>query len=371
MNVKYNYLPDEFLDTDELFDEWKKLISTTEFTLGPYVSKFEKKFAQYMNAKYCVSTNNGTDALILALKALNIGTGDEVITVTNTFYATVGAIVATGATPVLVDCDDRFQIDIDQIERNITKKTKAVVPVHWGGASPRMPEILKLCGENGIDIIEDACMGIGASIDGKSAGTFGKINAFSMHPLKSLNVMGDGGMVLTNDKDLNSWMQKYRNHGMIDRDNIEFWGVNMRIQPLQAVVAMSGMKRLDKTLKIRRQNAKLLDQGLSELVCRGLISLPERLPGFLETHALYMGLFKKRDCLKKFLEENNIEVKIHYPNPLHKQNAAKNQCRFDSKSLVKATSQADELLTLPVHQFVTTDQIAYMISAISKFYRDF
>ena len=223
MKIKYNYLPFEFRNPQKIMSEWKKLIKTTEFTLGYKVKEFEKAFAKYIGAKYCVSTNNGTDALILCLKSLGISKGDQVITVTNTFYATVGAIVACGAKPVFIDCDDRYQIDVQEIEKAITKKTKAIIPVHWGGASPDMNKLIKICKKHKIYIIEDACMGIGAKIFNKKPGTFGEVNAFSMHPLKSLNVMGDGGIVATNKLKLYRWLLKYRNHGMINRDKIDIW----------------------------------------------------------------------------------------------------------------------------------------------------
>ena len=148
-----------------------------------------------------------------------------------------------------------------------------------------------------------------------------------MHPLKSLNAIGDGGMVTTNNKNLYDWIIKYRNHGMINRDQIDFWGVNMRMQPLQAVVAELGLKRLRKTIKLRNKNAKILDEGLLKL--RDFVNVPQRVQNDLETFALYMATFKKRDDLKNYLIKNNIEVKIHYPIPLHKQKAAKYNCNFD------------------------------------------
>ena len=144
MLVSYNYLPQEFSDPSNIINEWKKLIKSSDFTLGRYIDKFEKKFAEYIGAKYCIATNNGTDALILSLKALGIGNNDEVITVCNSFYATVGAIVAVGAKPVFCDCDNRYQIDVNKIEQKITKKTKVILPVHWGGASPDMKAIIKI-----------------------------------------------------------------------------------------------------------------------------------------------------------------------------------------------------------------------------------
>ena len=158
MRVPYNYLPMQFEDSDAIFADWKKLIASTEFTLGPVMEAFEKKFASYVGMKYCIATNNGTDALILSFKALGLGPGDEAITVCNTFYATVGAIVACGATPVFVDADDRYQIDASKIEAAITEKTKVIVPVHWGGASPDMGAIVEIAKKNNLEIVEDACM---------------------------------------------------------------------------------------------------------------------------------------------------------------------------------------------------------------------
>ena len=365
MRVHYNYLPEEFDDCDMIFSDWAKLISTSEFTLGPFVTSFEQKFAQIVGAKYCIAVNNGTDALILSLKAANIGVGDEVITVANTFYATVGAIVAVGATPVLVDCDNRYQIDPGQIEGAITPNTKAVIPVHWGGASPEMDKILSVCQSHDLIVIEDACMGIGASINGKCPGTYGLVNAYSMHPLKSLNAMGDGGVVATDNDDLATWMLKYRNHGMVDRDHIEFWGINLRMQPLQCVVLSHGLHRLESTIAQRNRNALILDAGLRQI---NGVTVPERLSGYTETFALYMVLCERRDQLISYLHNNKIEAKIHYPLALHQQEAAKSGCKFDPNALPVATYQADHLITLPVHQFLDENHMNYMVETIKAFY---
>ncbi len=365
MKVHYNYLPQEFEDVDHVIQDWRKLIASSEFTLGPFLEDFEFKFATAMGSKHCIAVNNGTDALILSLKALGIGAGDEVITVTNSFYATVGAIIAVGATPVLVDCDARYQIDPNRIEEAISSKTRAVVPVHWGGASPEMDNIMKICEKRELMVIEDACMGIGARINGKSPGTFGVVNAYSMHPLKSLNAMGDGGVVSTNDDILAAWMRKYRNHGMIDRNHIEFWGVNLRMQPLQCIVLSHGLDRLENTIEKRNQNAEILDSGLGQI--RG-VTVPNRLRGYKETFALYMVLCERRDELIKFLHDNEIEAKIHYPLALHQQKAAQRDCKFNSDSLKVATHQADHLVTLPVHQFLGKTHMNYVVEKIREFY---
>ena len=366
MRVPYNYLPMEFRKNNEILSRWKKLIQSTDFTLGKDMIEFEKKFAKYIGAKYVISTNNGTDALILSLKSIGVKKGDEVITVSNTFYASAGAIVACGAKPILVDCDDRYQIDIKEIKKKISKRTKAIMPVHWGGASPDMFSIMKLAKKYKIHVVEDACMGIGAKIKGRSPGTFGTINAFSMHPLKSLNVMGDGGMVATNNKKIFDWIKKFRNHGMIDRDHIEFWGVNMRLQPLQAVVALEGLKKIDRVIKKRNENAKELDRLLSTLSPNLII--PRRLKGYKETFALYMCLVVNRDELLKHLIKNKIEAKIHYPIPLNKQEAAKN-LNLNQNNFKNSNEQAQKIITLPIHQYLTKTQLSFMFKKIKQFYK--
>ena len=365
MKIPFNYLPQQFKNTKPYFKEWSKLIRSTDFTLGKFVYNFEKKMTKYLKVKHCISTNNGTDALRLCLKSLGVSKGDEVITVCNSFYATVGAIVDCGAKPVLVDCDTRYQINTAQIEKKITKKTKVILPVHWGGASPDMFAIQRLANKYKVHIVEDACMGIGGKIKKKRPGTFGIANAFSMHPLKSLNVMGDGGMVTTNNDKIANWMRKFRNHGMIDRDNIQFWGANLRLQPLQAVVALEELKKLNRIIKIRNQNAKYYDNNLRDLYPDVII--PERVKNYTETYALYMCLFKKRDELKKYLLKCGIETKIHYPKPLHLQEAAK-KLGHSKGSFPLSENQSRHLLTLPVHQYLSKNQLSFIIKKLRAFY---
>ena len=365
MKVPYNYLPKQFENPDPYIKQWKKLIRSSDFTLGFYVEKFEKEFAKYIGSKYCIATNNGTDALILSLKALNIGVGDEVITVCNSFYATVGSIVAVGAKPVFVDSDKRYQINADHITRAITKKTKAIMPVHWGGASPDMLKIVDIAKKNKIHVIEDACMGIGGKINKKSPGSFGIVSAFSMHPLKSLNVMGDGGFVATNNKKIFKWLSKYRNHGMVERDKIDFWGINARLQPLQAIVAIHELDKLNNYLKLRNRNAKFLDKNLAKLYPN--VILPKRNLKNFETFALYMAEFNNRNNLRKFLSKNNIETKIHYPIPLHFQKPGK-KLGYKRNDFFNAEMQARRLVTIPVHQYLNLKHMKYICEKISLFY---
>ena len=363
--VPYNYLPNQFVNRVDIFDEWKKLTDTSEYTLGPKVEEFERNFASFVGAKYCISTNNGTDALILALKSLGITNGDEVITVPNSFYATTGAIVACGAKPIFIDVDSRYQMNAQLIESAITKKTKAILPVYWGGASPDMTAIVEIAKRNNLFVIEDACMGIGGSHQGISPGRYGDIGAYSMHPLKSLNVMGDGGMLTTDNTDLYNWMIQYRNHGMTDRDHIVRWGVNIRLQPLQAIVANLELPKIDKIVRDRNANAKYFDVALKQLDSK--VTTPKRVTNDVETYSLYMVLCKERDNLIKYLREKKIDAKIHYPIPLHLQDAALN-LGYKVGSFPVAEDQAYKILTLPVHQYLDETQLKYVINSISDFY---
>ena len=200
MIVKYSYLDKQFKKTDDLWLKLKKFVNTGDFTLGKELSKFENNFAKLIGCKYAIGVNSGTDAIKLSLKSLNVGIGDEVITAANTFVATVGAITEIGAKPVFVDCNDNFCMDVSKVESKITKKTKALLPVHYTGYMTDMIELLKISKKYNIPIVEDACQSILASINKKNSGTWGEMGAFSLHPLKNINVWSDGGIITTNNK---------------------------------------------------------------------------------------------------------------------------------------------------------------------------
>lgn len=361
MRVPYNYLPMQFADYSEIASRWDDLIRSSEFTLGSFMEQFEREFASYVGARHCVATNNGTDALILSLKALGIGPGDEVITPCNSFYATTGAIVAAGATPVFCDVDERYQANVSDMAARITERTRMLLPVHWAGASPDMDAVMALAGSHGLEVLEDACMAIGGRWNGRHPGTFGRVGAFSMHPLKTLNVMGDGGMVVTDDDDLHAWMLKYRNHGMVDRDHIEFWGVNYRLQPLQAVVASVMLSSLDQRLARRREIQRTLDQELASLAPS--VVVPPRDPRNPETVSLYMILAEQRDRLLTGLIDSGVEAKVHYPVPLHLQQAAAS-LGYPRGSMPMAEAQADALVTLPAHEYLSDAQVDFTIATL-------
>ena len=200
--INHNYLKEQFSDYKLIFNKIEKLIKNCDYTLGEAVDDFQKNICSLTGSNYALGVGSGTDALLLSLKACNIGSGDEVITTTYTFYATIGAIVTSGAKPVFVDIKDDCNLDPDKIEGAITKNTKAIIPVHWSGYACKMDRIQKIANKHGLDIIEDACHRINAKYKGKPLGTFGITGCFSMHPLKNLNVWGDGGYIITNSSEI-------------------------------------------------------------------------------------------------------------------------------------------------------------------------
>jgi dTDP-4-amino-4,6-dideoxygalactose transaminase len=224
--VPYSYLERQFAEIDPILDDIRALVRRGDYTLGGAVRDFETRFARLVGARHAIGVNSGTDALILALQAVGVGPGDEVVTAPNTFIATVGAIVAAGARPVFVDVDARHSIDPALIEAAITPRTRALLPVHLEGNPADMEAIDAIARRRGLVVVEDACQAFTAAIDGRRVGTFGRAAAFSLHPLKPLNVWGDAGMIVTDDDAITDQLRLRRNHGLRDRDTVEVWGVN-------------------------------------------------------------------------------------------------------------------------------------------------
>jgi aminotransferase EvaB len=364
MLVKYAYLDEQFANVDDYFEDLKRLVASGEFTLGPFVEEFERKFADYIGVKHAIGTNSGTDALIMALKAVGIKPGDEIITVPNTFVATVGAIVATGAIPIFVDSDDRYQIDVRQIPSAITERTRAILPVHWAGCPADINAVLEIADKHGLAVVEDACPAVGAKVDGRFVGTFGNVNAFSMHPLKPLNVWGDGGIVVTNDDDAAEFIRLYHNHGLVDRDHIKFWGVNTRLQPVQAVIANRLLDGIEELVETRIRNARRLDDGLREL--GSSIRIPNRPVNYREVYQLYQVSVDQRDQLLADLVADGIDCKVHYPIPLHLQEAAAS-LGYKRGDFPVCERQASEIITIPAHQHLSLDQMDKIVDSFRTF----
>jgi aminotransferase EvaB len=366
MRVPYNYLDRQFdqEETEAILDKLRALVATGEFTIGPPVLEFERRLGEMVDAKHVIGTNCGTDALILGLKAMRIGPGDEVITQPNTFYATVGAIVAVGARPVFVDVDDQYALDERLIEPAVTPRTKALLPVHWFGLPPNMPAIVDVARRHGLLVLEDSCAALGARYAGKAAGTWGDVGAFSMHPLKPLHVWGDGGAVVTDDDAMAEWLGMYRNHGMVNRDEIAIWGVNQRLQSVQAVVANHLLDRVDGWVDRRIAIAERLDAGLRDVA---EITIPPRPAERRNAYQLYVVRAQRRDELIQFLDAEGVEARVHYPIPLHLQPAARD-LGYRKGDFPVAEAQAEDIVTLPANQFLTDDEVDYEIAAIRRFY---
>ncbi len=367
MRIPYNYLDRQFglAETEEILDDLRDLVRTGEFTIGPPVLEFERRLGAMIGVKHVVGTNTGTDALVLALKALRIGPGDEVITQVNTFYATVGAIVAVGARPVFVDVDDQYAIDVTRVAEAITPRTKAILPVHWAGLPADMPAIMALARRRGLFVVEDACPATGASYAGQAVGSFGDTAGFSMHPLKPLHVWGDGGAVVTNDDQAAAWLRLYRNHGMVNRDEIAMWGVNQRLQTVQAVVANRVLDRVAGWVDRRIEIASRLDRGLADV---SSVRVPPRPPERRNAFQLYIVRCERRNELLKQLAKEGVEAKVHYPIPLHLQPAARD-LGYRRGQFPVAEAQAEDIVTLPGHQFLTDVEVDYMIDRVRQFYR--
>lgn len=366
MKVKFSYLAEQFSNPEPILKKIKKVVKTGNFTLGPEVKALEVQFAKACGTSYAVGVNSGTDALFLSLKSLGIGPGDEVITMPNTFIATVGAIAASGAKPVFVDCDNEYLIDINKIETAITSKTKAILPVHYAGHPVDMIKILEIAKRHNLYCIEDACQAISAAINGKVTGSFGITGGFSLHPLKNINVWSDGGMITTNSKETYEKLLLLRNHGMKNRDEYSIFGYNSRLDTVQAAVGLHLIKDLKKITNKRIENASYYDQAFSEL--KEFITVPPRRENAKYVFHLYIIQVKDRDKLLSFLNKQGIEAKVHYPIPLHLQECSKT-LGYKPGDFPVAEAQAKNIITLPVHQHLTKKQIFYCIEQIKRFYK--
>jgi dTDP-3-amino-2,3,6-trideoxy-4-keto-D-glucose/dTDP-3-amino-3,4,6-trideoxy-alpha-D-glucose/dTDP-2,6-dideoxy-D-kanosamine transaminase len=366
IKVKYIDLPRQAHAEDMLNDIRELLLKTGQFTLGPQVEEFERGFARLCQTKYAVGVNSGTDALFLSLIALGIGPGDEVITAPNSFLATTGAVVNTGAKPVFVDVADDYNLDPSLIEAAITPRTKAILPVHLTGNPADMPRIIDIANKLRLYVIEDAAQAIGANIDGKSVGSFGTTGGFSMHPLKNLNVWGDGGAITTNSPEIRDKLILLRNHGLQNRDECTIFAYNSRLDTLQSIVALRLMKDLDDITNTRIKHAMIYDQALAGL--KDFVTIPPRKKNIKQVFHTYVIQAKRRNDLYKYLLENGIEVKVHYPIPLHLQEAAR-FLGYKEGDFPVCEAQAKSILTLPVHQHLAEEQLIFVVDTIKKFYK--
>ena len=365
LRINHSYLVEQFSDYSKIFKEIEKIIKKGDYTLGKKVDECEKNFAKRTGAKYAISVGNGTDALFLSLRALNIGNGDEVITTPYTFIATVGSITASGAKPVFVDIKKDYNIDENKIESVITKKTKAIMPVHWAGRPCELEKIRYIAKKYNLKIIQDTCHGIESRYRNKHLISYGDICTYSMHPLKNLNIWGDGGFIITKNEKLAKKLYLFRNHGLINRNICKIFGFNSRLDTIQATVANYKMKYKLKNITTKRiKNAHLFD---SLLKFNPNVEAVKRFPYLKEVFHLYQLNVKNRNKLQKFLINNSVDAKVHYPIPVHLQPAAK-YLKYKRGDFPLAEKMANTSLSLPVHEFIKEKDIKYVVNLINKFY---
>lgn len=348
---------------DEIAGEIKaaldRVLTSGWFILGQELASFEEEFAEYIGTQHAIGLNSGSDALLLAVKALSIGPGDEVLTVAHTYISSVDSIVRNGATPVFVDIDpETFCIDPAQIEDKITEKTKAILPVHLYGQPADMTPIMDLAKRHNLFVIEDACQAHGAKYKGTKVGGIGDIACFSFYPVKNLGAYGDGGMVVTNNDELAEKVKMLRNYGQPEKHRHVFVGVNSRLDEMQSAILSVKLRYLDPWNQSRRQIADWYNEHLNG---SGLITPVEQ--DYAEhVYHLYVVRCKDRDAVQQKLSKCGIHTQVHYPVPVHKQPAYQN-LGFDLS--LPATEQAcREILSLPIHPWLTHDEVRAVADAI-------
>ncbi len=353
-------------EKDELEACVKRILSSGHFVLTPEVTRFEEAVAGYTGARHCIGLNSGTDALMMGLMALGIGRGDEVITSPISFVASTGAIAHVGATPVYADVGDDQNIDPAEIEKRITPHCKAIMPVHWGGRMSDMAAILVIAARHGLAVLEDSAQSMGAWMNGRHGGTFGFAGAFSAHPLKNFNALGDGGFLLTDDDEAAKKVRLYRNHGLEDRDTCVLYGVNSRLDSLHAEVLLFRLTRLESIVSRRRHNADLYRR----LIRAPQVFIPDDPAdpgGRANSYVMMIVQCENRDGLRDFLRQNGIEALVYYGTALHLHPAAQ-RYGYKRGDFPKAEAQADKVLALPHHQHLTEEQISYVADCVNRFY---
>jgi dTDP-4-amino-4,6-dideoxygalactose transaminase len=364
MKVSANYLDRQFTKerTEAILDDLRKLVESGDFTMGEPMREFERRFSELVGGRDVIAVNSGTEALLLALKTAGIGFGDTVIVQPNTFYADVGAIIAVGAKPLFCDVDASHQLDPAKIEKVMNRTTRAILPVWWYGTPPDWIALQEIAGRRGLLLIEDAAQAVGAGYAARPSGTFGDVAAFSFHPLKPLHVWGDGGAVVLPKGERADWLRTYRDHGKVSRDDIVMWGVNARLQTVQAIVANHEIDRVAVAVASRQAIAWYLDENLGKIP--GVTIPPRRGLASWRTYAIEVD---RRDELKAALIADGIEAAVHYPIPLHLQKPGL-AMGYRQGDFPIAEAQAKRQITLPCHEHLTAEEIAYMLERVRAFY---
>lgn len=367
MNIPYVDLAGQHAPIKEkLLEAVSKVLDHGKFILGQEVAEFESRFASLCGAPYAVGLNSATDALILALRSLGIGPGDEVITVANSFVSSVSCIVCAGAKPVFVDVGEDYLINPSLIERAITSRTKAILPVHWTGRPADMAAIGAIAQKHQLLVIDDCAQAICAEYRGKKVGSFGDAGCFSLHPLKTLNACGDGGVLTTLHKAVYEKILALRNNGLNGRHESIYWSNNSRLDTIHAAMLLVKLEYLESWTKARRANAQFYQKYLKDLSQVQLPPPEEK--GMRAVYHTFIIQADRRDELHAFLSQKGITTKLHYPVPMHLQPAARG-LGYPPGSLAVTEAQAQRVLTLPVSHSLTPEMLEYIVDTIKDFYK--
>jgi len=354
-----NFSREYFFLRSEIHEAINDVLSSGRFILDKQVEIFEKKFASFLNAKYCIAVASGTDAITISLIANGIGHGDEVITSSLTAYPTIIGILNSGAKPILADINlDDMLLNTKKIEELITSKTKAIIPVHLYGQACNMDEILRISVKYNLNVIEDCAQSTGALFKENMTGTIGDCGAFSFYPTKNLGCYGDGGAIITNNDHTYSQAKLLRNYGQESNYKYNINGINSRLDEIQAAILLKKLKYLD-TWNLRRN--KIAEMYMNDITNLTFLSKNEN-----STHSyhLFVARSDKRDSLIKFLKNNDIQALIHYPISINEQTAFK---KYKSKKIRNAKIASKEIISLPINPWLRDNEVKFIIDTINNF----
>ena len=353
---------------DEVIDAVVRVLDSQHFILGPEVEALEKEIAECVNTRFAIACASGSDALLLALMALDVRSGDEVITTPFTFGATAGSIARLGARPVFVDIDpDTFNLDERQIEAAITPKTRAIMPVHLFGLSAQMDAIMSLAKDRGLAVIEDAAQAIGSRWKEQPIGSLGTFGCFSFFPSKNLGGAGDGGLVSTNDADLAQRLKILRVHGTKKKYSYDLVGMNSRLDALQAAILRVKLPYLSDWAEGRRRNARRYEEFFAEFGLTDTVKLPVTPETSVHVFNQYSVRVDQRDALQRHLKDQGIPTEIYYPSALHLQPAF-SYLGYRAGDFPNAEAACADVLALPIYPELTEEQQRAVVSAIAEFY---
>ena len=354
---------------DEIHAAIQAVIDESAFVRGRFVREFEQAFARVQDVRHCVGVANGTDALAIALRALDIGAGDEVITAANSWVASVEAVTVAGAEAVLVDVErEYYNLDPEQIKAKITDRTRAVIPVHLYGQPASMGAIVDVARRHGIAIVEDCAQAHLSEVDGRKVGSFGRASGFSFYPGKNLGAYGDAGCITTDDDDVARFARMYANHGSSpsDKHRHQFQGVNSRLDGIQAAVLLAKLPHLERWNKERRAKAALYDRALDGI---GDVAPPRVRPGSEHVYHVYCIRTVHRDALRTHLTRRGVGTSIHYPVAIPFLGAFADR-GYTKEDFPVAWQHQDEILSLPIYPELTEGSIDYVVASIRQFFDD-